>query len=312
MLTETAGKIDHAIPPLVGGAQPHQNRWDYDVAFSRNIGLVSTAEQQTLRDSHVAIAGMGGVGGVHLATLARLGIGRFTIADPDDFDVANFNRQYGASCATLGENKAQVMGEIARQINPEAEVTIYRERVTAENVDQFLTDVDVVIDGLDFFAIPARRLVFRAAAQKRIWAVTAGPIGFSTAWLTFDPDGMSFDDYFDLHDEQQPLDQLVAFAVGLTPQATHRNYIDLTKVDVTKQVGPSSSLACQLASGVTASEVIKILTNSGTLCPAPCYHQFDPYRGKLAQGKLRFGNRGISQRLKRALMKRFAKKRLLV
>ncbi|HSG22550.1 MAG TPA: ThiF family adenylyltransferase, partial [Azonexus sp.] len=67
--------------------------FNYDEAFSRNIGWVTEAEQQRLRQSRVAIGGLGGVGGVHLLTLARLGIGRFTIADFDVFDVVNFNRQ---------------------------------------------------------------------------------------------------------------------------------------------------------------------------------------------------------------------------
>ena len=71
--------------------------YSYDDAFSRNIGWVTRAEQAALRNKRVAIAGMGGVGGVHLLTLVRLGIGAFHIADFDTFDVANFNRQVGAS-----------------------------------------------------------------------------------------------------------------------------------------------------------------------------------------------------------------------
>ena len=77
--------------PAAGGAT-----FDYNEAFSRNIGLFTLEEQDKLRRSHVAIAGMGGVGGVHVATLARTGIGNFTIADPDCFELANMKRQYGA------------------------------------------------------------------------------------------------------------------------------------------------------------------------------------------------------------------------
>ena len=71
--------------------------FSYDNAFARNIGWVTHAEQSVLRDKRVAIAGLGGVGGVHLLTLARLGIGNFHVADFDTFDVANFNRQVGAT-----------------------------------------------------------------------------------------------------------------------------------------------------------------------------------------------------------------------
>ena len=73
-------------------------QFDYAIAFSRNIGWLTEAEQQTLRGKRVAIAGMGGVGGFHLLTLARLGIEKFTIADLDTFELANFNQIGRASC----------------------------------------------------------------------------------------------------------------------------------------------------------------------------------------------------------------------
>ncbi len=284
--------------------------WAYDEAFSRNLGLINRDEQRHLRNCRVAIAGMGGVGGVHLATLARLGIGKFTIADPDTFDVANFNRQYGATLGALGRNKAEVMAEIALAINPDLEIDVFSEPVNESNVDKFLAGVDLYVDGLDFFAIEARRLVFRRAAEQGLWSVTAGPIGFSTAWLTFDPQGMSFDRYFDVHDGMKKIDQLVAFAVGLTPCATHLSYMDLSEVDIAKQAGPSAGLACQLASGVVGAEAIKVLLKKPTLRAAPYYAQFDAYRMKLSQGRLRKGNRGPIQRLKIAVLKRKVQKGL--
>jgi len=91
----------------------------YETAFSRNVGWVTAQEQQRLRSSRVAVAGLGGAGGFHLLTLARLGIGAFTLAEFDSFEVANFNRQPGASVSTLGRPKLDVMVEMARDINPE-------------------------------------------------------------------------------------------------------------------------------------------------------------------------------------------------
>ena len=55
--------------------------FDYDVAYSRNIGWVTEEEQQTLKSKRIAIAGMGGVGGEHLLTLIRLGITKFNLSD---------------------------------------------------------------------------------------------------------------------------------------------------------------------------------------------------------------------------------------
>src|SRR5689334_23654968 len=104
--------------------------FDYDIAFSRNLGWLSRDEQHALRGKRVAIAGLGGVGGIHLLTLARLGIGRFHLADFDRFDLANFNRQSGATVATLGEPKVDVLARMARDINPDVELTLFPEGVT--------------------------------------------------------------------------------------------------------------------------------------------------------------------------------------
>jgi tRNA A37 threonylcarbamoyladenosine dehydratase len=141
-------------------------RFGYNEAFSRNLGWVTQAEQQTLRHKRVAIAGLGGVGGSHLLTLTRLGIGRFSIADPDRFDLVNFNRQAGASVDTLGERKVDVMSAMARAINPEADIRVFDEGVSAANLDAFLDDVDVYVDGLDFFAFDARSARSRRAVRN--------------------------------------------------------------------------------------------------------------------------------------------------
>jgi molybdopterin/thiamine biosynthesis adenylyltransferase len=276
--------------------------WNYGDAFSRNLGLISPDEQQRLRQCRVAIPGMGGVGGNHLMTLTRMGFGKFRIADADNFETKNFNRQFGATIHTLGQRKADVLAESARSVNPELEIDVYNEFVTETNVDSFLKDVDLVIDSVDFFAFEARRLLFREARDRGIWVLTAGPVGFSTAWLAFDPNGMKFDDYFDLRDEMADVDKFCAFALGLAPKATHVPYFDFSHVDGSGR-GPSVSAACQLAAGVVGAEAVKIALGRGHVRSAPDYNQFDAYRCLLRKGRLRFGNRGLLQRLKRHIMR---------
>jgi molybdopterin/thiamine biosynthesis adenylyltransferase len=277
---------------VVGGTGPKPGPapFPYELAFSRNRGLISPQEQDRLRRARVAIVGMGGVGGIHLVTLTRLGIGAFHIVDPDCFEVANINRQFGATARGLGRSKAEVMAEEARAINPELDLRVFVERLTAANVGALLDGVDVLVDGIDFFSLDARRAAFRAAARRGTWAVTAGPIGMSTAYLTFDPDGMSFDDYFDLNDGMDRLDQVIAFLSGLCPEATHAPYMDMSQVDPTSGRGPSVGLACHLCSGVVGAEVVKILLKRGPLEPAPCYAQFDAYQRELRKGSLPAGN----------------------
>lgn len=278
--------------------------FSYEAAFVRHRGLFNAEEQKRLCASRVAIAGMGGVGGIHLVTLARLGIGAFNIADPDHFELANFNRQYGANVRSVGQRKVEVMAAEARAINPELRLRVFSEAITSRNVGDMLDGVDVVIDGIDFFSMDERRNLFREARRRGIWAVTAGPIGFSAAWLVFSPTGMSFDDYFDLNDNMDQADRLIAFLVGLAPRATQRAYVDLTQVDPRTGTGPSAGLACQLCSGVVAAEVAKILLRRSPIRPAPWYCQFDAYRQKLCKGRLRGGNRHPWQRVKRVILRR--------
>jgi molybdopterin/thiamine biosynthesis adenylyltransferase len=288
-----------AQPPVSATTARDGRKWDYAQAFCRNLGIVSEAEQETLRDSRVAIVGMGGVGGDHLMTLARLGIGQFTITDFDTFELANFNRQYGARIDTLGLSKVEVMANEVQRINPGIQLRALPRGVGPESFDQFLDGADLLLDGIDYFAIDVRRQLYRAAAARGIPAIMAGPLGCSVAWLVFTAQGMPFDRYFDLHDGQTELQQLAAFTVGLAPAALHFPYVDISRVNIKEQYGPSVGLACALCAGVAATEALKILLRRGKLRPVPQYSQFDAYRGKLRCGRLWGGNRHPLQQLKR-------------
>lgn len=295
-----------ASAPLQAPAHPRRverGPWNYEEAFCRNLGLVSEDEQQRLRRARVAIVGMGGVGGIHLATLTRLGIGGFNISDLDTFEMANFNRQYGAKTDSVGRPKVHVMAEEARLINPEVDLRIFDQGINAETIDAFLDGVDLLVDGIDYFAIDMRRRLYRRAAERGIPSIMAGPMGFGTAWLVFDPKGMSFDRYFDLHDDQPEMEQLIAFSVGLAPAGLHISYLDLSRVNLEEKYGPSSGLACALCAGVTGAEAVKLLLNRGKVRAVPFYSQFDPYRGTLRRKSLRDGNRHPLQRLKRWLLR---------
>jgi molybdopterin/thiamine biosynthesis adenylyltransferase len=291
-------------PAKPAASDDKRAQWSYEEAFKRNRGLITEEEQQKLRNSRVAIAGMGGVGGVHLITLARLGIGKFTIADPDVFEVANFNRQYGGTVSNLGCNKADVMAAAALDINPELDIRVMSRTIEDCNVDEFLDDADLMVDGVDAFHIDIRRTLFRAASDLGIHAINAGPVGFSTVWVTFAPGGMSFDEYFCLTDSQNPSDQFINFIVGMAPKATHRKYVDPEHVSISEKYGPSVSAACHLASGVLAIDALKLLLGRGRIWKAPYYQQFDPFVGKCVRGRLSHGNKSLSQRFKAWYLRR--------
>lgn len=269
----------------------------YDEAFARNIGWVTEAEQAALRGKRIAIAGVGGVGGVHLLSLARLGIGAFHVAEMDTFDLVNFNRQAGAMMSTLGRPKVEVMVEMARQINPELDIKVFGEGVNAGNLDAFLDGVDLYVDGLDFFAFQARRDTFNACHAKGVPAVTAAPLGMGTAVLSFLPGKMSFEEYFRLDgcDEDE---MAVRFLLGLSPAMLQRGYLaDPSRVDFAARRGPSTIAACQLCAGVTATEALKILLGRGEVLCAPWGFQFDAYRNRYVKTWRPWGNRNPVQQI---------------
>jgi Dinucleotide-utilizing enzymes involved in molybdopterin and thiamine biosynthesis family 2 len=271
-------------------------------AFERNRGLITIVEQEKLAASLVAIAGCGGVGGLHAHTCARLGIGRFRIVDSDNFSPANINRQIGATIQTIGRNKAKVTAEMIRSINSEATVEIFEGNISEKNAAAFVRGADLVIDGVDFFALDARRQLFRAAWSADIPSLTAAPLGFSATLHVFAKGGMSFDDYFDLHEGQDIFDQLVRFFVGLAPRGLQLPYMDLSSVDIKSGRGPSSILGTQLAASIAGGEAIKILLGRDKLLLAPWYLQVDGYRQMLTKRRLRHGNRNWVQRLKRIIL----------
>lgn len=278
--------------------------FDYPQAFSRNIGWVTKTEQAQLRGKRIAIAGLGGVGGSHLLTLTRLGIGVFHLADFDTFDLANFNRQAGAAISTLGQGKLEVMSQQARDINPALEIKGFAEGVTANNLDAFLEGVDIYVDGLDFFAFQARRQVFAACARKRIPAVTAAPLGMGAAVLVFLPGGMCFEEYFRFEDGPEA-EMPLRFLMGLAPARLQMGYLaDPSTIDLANCKGPSTIMACQLCAGVAATEALKILLGRGPVRAAPRGYHFDAYRNELALTWRPGGNRNPLQRLAIAVAKR--------
>jgi len=278
--------------------------FSYDTAFSRNIGWVTAEEQQALRGKRVAIAGLGGVGGAHVLTLARLGVGALHLADFDTFDLVNFNRQSGALVSTLDRPKAEVLAAMARDINPGLDLKIFPDGVSKANLGSFLDGVDVYVDGLDFFAFEARRATFAACARKRVPAVTVAPLGMGAALLNFLPGKMTFEEYFRL-DGRSEEEQAIRFLLGLSPAMLQRGYLaDRKSVDLSAHKGPSTVMACALCAGIASTEALKIMLKRGKVYAAPVSLQFDAYRGKLKRTWRPWGNRSPWQRIAIAIARR--------
>jgi hypothetical protein len=283
--------------------------FSYADAFDRNLGWFTQAEQQALQGKTVAIAGMGGVGGVHLLTLARLGVANFRIADLDNFELANFNRQVGAMMSTLGQPKVEVLAAMARDINPEAQIRQFPAGVTAQNLDEFLQGADLFIDGFDFFVLDVRRKTFARCRELGIPAVTAAPVGMGVAFLFFSKDGMAFEDYFRFEGKSQ-LRQYIHFLMGMAPSGMHRAYlVDPSRLDMARRKAPSTMIGVELCAAHTGAQAAKILLGRGEVKPAPFHYHFDAYLNVFQAGRRR-GNNGLLQRLRGDAVEKMLRKQL--
>jgi hypothetical protein len=271
------------------------SKFSYDVAFSRNIGWVTEAEQARLKDCRVAVGGLGGVGGNHAITLARLGIGRFTITDLDTFDWPNLNRQAGAYASTMGQAKLDTMARNLADINPDVKLHLMPNGINADNIDEFLTGADLYMDSLDIFSLAIRRKVFARCRELGIPAVTAAPMGMGTAFLAFRPESMSFEDFFCLEGFKFE-DQILKFIVGVSPSMQQRHYlVDDRSVNLFDKKVPSTSIGIELAAGVACANAIKLLLKRGDVVVAPRGLHFDAYRNKLIKTWRPMGNRNPLQ-----------------
>lgn len=283
--------------------------FSYTDAFDRNLGWFTEGEQLSLKGKTVAIAGMGGVGGVHLLTLVRLGVSKFRIADLDLFELANFNRQVGAMMSTLDQPKVNVLARMAKDINPDAEITEFPAGVTPQNLDAFLQGVDLFIDGFDFFVLDIRRKTFARCRELGIPAMTAAPVGMGVAFMVFTRDGMAFEDYFRFEGRSE-LRQYINFLMGIAPSGMHRSYlVDPARLDLAKHKAPSTIIGVQLCASFTAAQAAKCVLNRGEVKPAPFHYHFDAYLNKFKAGRQR-GNNGLLQRLKGDAVERMIRKQL--
>lgn len=104
-----------------------------------------------LRDAHVAVIGVGGVGGFASEALARAGVGHMVVLDSDEVSVTNRNRQILALTSTLGRPKCAVLRERLLDINPELDITTVEEYITEENIASLLDGyrIDYLVDAID-------------------------------------------------------------------------------------------------------------------------------------------------------------------
>lgn len=245
--------------------------------FSRNIGLISELEQKKLRDSTVAIAGVGADGGLLAERLVRIGIGNLKLADPDTFDVSNLNRQFGSYATTLGHNKAETIAKIATEINPEINITTYL-GVNQSNVTEFVSDADIVVDEIDYTRLDISVMLHKAARQQNKYVFLAVNIGWGANLFIFSPDKMTLEEYVGLPQDATTEDtrKFIIPPEKFAPQIP--KYMDnelIHQIVHGKIPIPSVSPSVALEAGMISTAIVLYLTKNVIRRIVPMFQGID-------------------------------------
>ena len=140
--------------------------------FARTELLLGNVAMEKLKNSRVAVFGIGGVGGYVCEALARSGVGHLDLIDHDKVSLTNINRQIIATHKTIGRDKVNVMKERILEINPAADVKIYKCFFLPETADEFPFDeYDYLVDAVD--TVTAKIGLVMTAKEKNIPVISS-------------------------------------------------------------------------------------------------------------------------------------------
>ena len=159
--------------------------------YDRNLGTIGLAGQEKLAAAKVAVIGAGGLGGLVIELLARMGVGYLRIIDGDTFAAHNLNRQLLATENNLNQGKAQAAVARVAAINSDVTAEAVTIMLDEANATTLLAGMDVAVDCLDNFS--SRFQAGRAARELQIPLVHAAIAGFTGQITTIFPGDNSFD-----------------------------------------------------------------------------------------------------------------------
>jgi molybdopterin-synthase adenylyltransferase len=261
--------------------------------FRRAIGIITEEQLQTLSTQHIAIAGLG-MGGSIFLNLVRMGFSKFNIADPDIYERTNINRQRLAQEGNLKRRKDECLIEEARLINPEVEITSYREGVTLENMDAFLTGVDWVIDVVDIYAMREKLTLQNESARRKIPLITAACIGFGASYIIIKENSPTFAELSGIHLELSQQEQLERFVNCISPEIPEYMKEQLDLALEAKSYVPFVVSSVEFAAAALTAELTKLVLGMGKQIASPHGVYIDPMRMKLEIFQASLVNRAIA------------------
>lgn len=266
--------------------------FSYAEMTTRNIGFVTEAEQQTLRDATVFVCGTGGMGGAAVMALVRAGVGNLILADIDEFEVSNINRQLFCNLNTVNQHKAEATKTQCLALNPDMQIDVFHDDWTS-HVDDLVARTDVVINGTD--DLGASLLLYRTARAKNRTVIDAYASPLPSVYVTKPTDQMpeerlaypTIGTAWDTLTDDQHDQSFLREAEHVILHSSSRHYVDL---DLAGEVAAGKRSRMSFAPMVISTgmlmayEVFAILLQKPSATDARGWF-FNPYRGRVERPK---------------------------
>lgn len=257
-------------------------------AYKRNYGFWNEPTQEALSQSKVSIGGVGGDGFQLGVKLAMMGVERFSVADPEVFEIENSNRVFGATSKNYGRLKAEVFRETVLDIRPNATVDIFTDGVVKDNVEAFMHDADLVLDETELTYLEVGTMVAREARKRNIPDLLVMNIGFASIATSFNPQSKNTFEKMMGIPKDMPLDEVAEMSVDFSRCLPYiPNYADISTLEAVQEGAslPSISPGVDVASALGSTEAFLHLTagvNARGRKPtwSPKFRYMDVYNGK--------------------------------
>jgi molybdopterin/thiamine biosynthesis adenylyltransferase len=264
---------------------------NYRTLTDRNIGILSEEQQEKLKNSSVAIAGLGGIGSPIAEMLCRLGIGSFNILDHGTFEPTNSNRQIYSFSDTINLYKTDVTEAFLNKINPSVKIRKF-ERIDSLNIDQFIDKMDVVALGID--SVKPCLYISRWARKNKIplvegWAVLFGNVRvFTSETPTLEEVYEMGTTNLDINEisTQKEKELLIHSLNMITTQLPGLNKYYPPEVMERMEQKNEGSTICPvvwLTCSLMAIEIMKVILNWGNLALAPGFASYNPFLHKIPE-----------------------------
>lgn len=226
--------------------------------ITRQMSIVTKNQQKRFKNSKIAVIGCGGIGGVAIEMLGRMGVGELNIIDKDSFDMTNLNRQTMSSFDSINLPKSNVAKEKMRLVNPYLKINSFNEKLTENNISKVVDNCDVIIDALD--NIITRIIVSRYSKEHNIPFIHGAVHGTMGQLTTFTWENeIDYETMFSLPSKNKKLNNEVKKEIS----------------QITSEIPPVIGPVPNIIGTLQAMEAFKLIVNIGEVIKAPKILNFD-------------------------------------